>query len=75
MSDKKRNISLNQTDDTEESIWFRRRMNRVFRERGGVKDVPHPEVDTAYERLRSRFVRLVLAVGNKIKSLFKGKNT
>lgn len=57
-----------QKPDMEElSVWFRRRMNRVFREQAGIKDIPHPEVDTVYERIRSRIVRIVLVVINRIK--------
>ena len=37
---------------------FKRKMNRVFREQFGAKDdIPHPEVDNVYERIRSRIVR------------------
>lgn len=36
---------------------FKRKMNRMFRERAGAQnDIPHPEVDNGYERLRSRIV-------------------
>ena len=31
-------------------------MNRLFREEAGVWQVPYPEVDTVWERLRSGFV-------------------
>ena len=35
---------------------FKRKMNRVFREKVGTKNIPHPEVDTVWERLHSRIV-------------------
>lgn len=59
-----------EADLHEESVWFRRRINRVFRERGGIKEIPHPEVDTAYERIRSRIVRFFLVIADKIKKIF-----
>ena len=62
----------NQQPDMEElSVWFRRRMNRVFREQGGIKDIPHPEVDTVYERIRSRIVRIVLVAIDRMKKRMK----
>ena len=62
----------NQKPDMEElSVWFRRRMNRVFREQGGIKDIPHPEVDTFYERIRSRIVRIVLVAIDRMKKRMK----
>ena len=58
----------NQQPDMEEmSVWVRRRINRVFREQAGIKDIPHPEVDTVYERIRSHIVRIVLVVIDRIK--------
>ena len=41
------------------STRFKRRMNRLFREEAGMKRIPHPEVDTVWERLRSRCVVLL----------------
>lgn len=43
---------------------FKKKMNRLYRERLGIKTIPHPEVDTAYERVRSAMVRVgfILAV-------------
>lgn len=43
---------------------FKIKMNRVFREQGGIKNIPHPEVDTAYERFRSYIVRKWLVIKN-----------
>lgn len=40
-------------------------MNRLFRERVGGDYLPHPEVDNAYERIRSRIVRAFLLLANK----------
>lgn len=36
---------------------FKRNMNRLFREQLGAKKALHPEVDNAYERVRSYIVR------------------
>lgn len=58
----------------EESVWFRRRMNRLFRERCGIMKIPHPEVDTVYERVRSRIVRFFMVVADRIKKLFFAEN-
>jgi len=38
------------------TVTHRRNMNRLFREKVGSKKIPHPEVDTPYERIRSWFV-------------------
>ena len=35
---------------------YKIRMNRLFRERVGGTFLPFPEVDTPYERMRSRFI-------------------
>ena len=35
---------------------FKRKMNRLFREKLGIDRIPHPEVDNFYERLRSKLV-------------------
>lgn len=32
---------------------FKKRINRLFREQLGIKCIPHPEVDNAFERTRS----------------------
>ena len=55
----------------EQSVWFCRRMNRIFREQAGVREIPHPEVDTAYERIRSRIVRFFVLFGDVIKKRFR----
>lgn len=48
---------------------FKRNMNRVFREQVGIKDnIPHPEVDNMYERIRSGVIRFFLKVANSIKN-------
>ena len=33
---------------------FKRKMNRFFREEVGTENIPHPEVDNLWERLRSK---------------------
>ena len=35
---------------------FKLKMNRVFREQAGIKNISHPEVDILYERIRSSIV-------------------
>lgn len=35
---------------------FKIRMNRIFREQAGIKNIPHPEVDNLYERVRSGII-------------------
>ena len=46
---------------------FKRRMNRVFREQAGIKNIPHPEVDNLYERVRSGIIRTRLLVAHHLK--------
>lgn len=36
---------------------FKKRMNRLFREQVGTKRAMYPEVDSRYERVRSRLIR------------------
>lgn len=48
--------------DTALSDNFKIQMNRLFREQCGIKNIPHPEIDTAYERFRSYIVRKWLVV-------------
>lgn len=43
---------------------FKIKMNRLFREQAGIEKVPHPEVDTNYERCRSYIVRKWLVIIN-----------
>lgn len=52
------------------SISFRRKINRLFRERIGIKTVPHPEVDNAYEHIRSRIVIVIAKVITWLKTIF-----
>ena len=44
----------------------KRKMNRLFREQVGNRQIPHPEVDTALERIRSAVVRAALRIRNSI---------
>lgn len=60
--------------DVEFSDRFKRRMNRLFRERAGFKKAMHPEVDNWYERTRSRIVRGALVAADKTKKAFKRGN-
>ena len=45
---------------------FKIRMNRVFRERAGIKNIPHPEVDNLYERVRSGIIRTYLLMAHRL---------
>lgn len=46
---------------------FKLKMNRVFREQAGIKNIPHPEVDNLYERIRSSIIRVFLLSIHRIK--------
>ena len=46
---------------------FKRKMNRMFREQVGIKNIPHPEVDNLYEKMRSGVVRTILLIIHHIK--------
>ncbi len=41
------------------SVKARKRLNRMFREIIGSSNIPHPEVDNCYERIRSYLVRKI----------------
>ncbi len=47
-----------ENEECEFSDRFKRKMNRVFRERVGTEKIPHPEVDNTYERIRSKIICL-----------------
>ena len=47
---------VEQLENCKFSKRFERRMNRMFREVVGTDRIPHPEVDNAFERLRSKLV-------------------
>ena len=47
------------------SIRGRKKINRIFREFFGSSRIPHPEVDNAYERTRSKFVRKINILKHK----------
>lgn len=48
------------------------RMNRLFRERVGIKDkIPYPEVDTKCERFRSSIVRRFYIIEDRIQKAIK----
>jgi len=42
--------------DIQFSRKFKIKMNRLFREVAGIEKIPHPEVDTVFERIRSKIV-------------------
>jgi hypothetical protein len=50
------------------SVRARKRLNRLFREIVGSSKIPHPEVDTIYERIRSFFVRKIKVLNFKLKN-------
>ncbi len=47
------------------SLRHKRRMNRLFREKVGGDYLPYPEIDTPFERIRSRIVILFEAPGKQ----------
>lgn len=49
---------------------FKIRMNRIFREQAGIKNIPHPEVDNLYERVRSGIIRIYLLMAHRIRKKF-----
>ena len=60
---------MDEKDQDEDKIIYSRRykirMNRVFREYGGLKRIPYPEVDNLFERIRSKVVEIYLRRKNK----------
>lgn len=44
---------------------FKIKMNRLFREKAGIKNIPHPEVDNLYERVRSSVIRAYLIMKDR----------
>ncbi|MBR5246319.1 MAG: hypothetical protein IKV25_02980 [Clostridia bacterium] len=50
------------------SVRAKRRINRVFREIVGSSRIPHKDVDNAYERTRSFFVRKFRVLFSKVKN-------
>ncbi len=65
---------LNGESDVEFSDHYKKRINRLFREKVGTKRAMYPEVDTRYERVRSRVVRAILVTKDKLKKAFKRGN-
>ena len=49
------------------SVRARKKLNRMFREIVGSSNIPHPEVDNYYERIRSFFVRIINVLKYKLK--------
>lgn len=49
------------------SVRARKKLNRMFREIIGSSNIPHPEVDNCYERIRSFFVRIINVLKYKLK--------
>ena len=52
---------------------FKIRMNRVFRKQEGIKNIPHPEVDNFYERVRSGIIRIYLLMAHRLQKKIKRK--
>lgn len=46
-------------EDYEFSNKFKRRINRIFRDRLNNKNIPHKKQDNLYERFRSRMIALL----------------
>ena len=51
----------------EYSVKNRRKINRLFREVVGSSNIPNPEVDNFYERVRSKVVRKINVLKHKLK--------
>lgn len=49
-------IESQMSEDIVVSRWHKINMNRIFREYGGCKWIPYPEVDNLFERIRSKVV-------------------
>lgn len=65
-------IAQASTEEFEFSDKHKIRMNRMFRERVGVKDrIPYPEVDTKFERCRSSLVRRFLIIEDRLQKAIK----
>lgn len=69
---KKRNVKLSDEDlmflqslenSSKEKIKIsnkhKRKMNRIFREEVGSENIPFPEVDSLFEKIRSRMVQII----------------
>lgn len=65
-------IAQTSTEEFEFSDKHKIQMNRMFRERVGVKDkIPYPEVDTKFERCRSSLVRRLLNIEDRLQKAIK----
>ena len=53
--------------EVEFSLRHKKRMNRLFRTRCGIKKVPYPEVDTAFARLFDGVITLFVSISDDIK--------
>ena len=51
----------------EYSAKAKKRFNRIFREVVGSSNIPYPEVDNYYERIRSFFIRIINVLKHKFK--------
>lgn len=65
---------MNTEPEVEFSDRFKKRINRLFREQVGSKSAMYPEVDSRYERVRSRIIRTELIAAEKVKKVFKRGN-
>lgn len=52
-------------EETTFSNNFKKKMNRLFREQVGIKEIPHPEVDTLFEKIRSSIIVTYYKIINK----------
>ena len=48
---------LRSAENIEPSDRYKRGINRILRERHGIKNIPYPEADNAFERIRNFFAR------------------
>lgn len=59
----------NQPSDNEFSDRFKRRVNRAFREYDGFDNIPHPDVDNAFERFTTKLYLKLIKKSSKYANL------
>ena len=58
-NDTKGNIFLDDDKNIITSKKHKIKMNRIFREEVGSENIPFPEVDSPFEKIRSRVVQII----------------
>ena len=62
-------LSIDSTEAPEFSPKLKRKMNMSFRLHTTDEYIPHPEVDTRYERLKAKTINKFIATKNKLKRI------